>query len=947
MFRKMMLIAPFIGAATLSTGAEVPGKSTASVQPGIRMSEWGRETRLSELTSSARTEIGDEVELPDFGEFLSEEWNTLGAEATSAESLRKMLANRAIGRKDDSLLSFMSSRWKSAPGRLANFLTDYGEARLNALPGVENAALEFAPDGENGFGFSASGVGVVRRTESSAFGIQPRLEKSGVDGRLSGSFGAFQRHGIGEAAVIGVNAFVDYASDPVHGELSRWRVGADFASAWADADVKHYFGGSKQRYRRDGRLFRSYVPDGTTAELRLHSPDFRWLEGYAKFAEWQGRGGKPDKRSQSYGLTFSPYRGALAGWRASAELADAVAGFRLAYDYALGKPALPPAATSPFGVYTSITDPVDPGQPLNLEQFEVYEFIAWREGWVGNFLYHRPSQEWRYSRAAWSKIEPSYMRVSGEWQDYTVPPIFPILDYSANSIWREGVLSSGDNGLDPQEVANGAIIGKNVNKMMDSYGDMHPLHAYFHGHDFDLHVNSWSICRGYPEYSSIPEDRQINCYDEGPYWDYVENAVKILIIAGSRVNDVEDGITPLRRLDLLYNGGYRDEVGEDGVTIRSPLMASTAERMKETARVLRANHAHCGGASGPLCDIALPTGYTPYVRQLPPPGALLEAEIKKLPQGYTGEAFRITAETAYADVDYALLNAEDLFSVTVAGAFKYRENWRGHRTETMRKEISGNTKVAVVHMTSAAPPGNHIVTLWANFFYHANHSNREAVTLTVQVMASPALQTIDVTIGHTGPFFHFGYAGYENGVFVGATFSGVGESEKLDVSPSGIASINQTLAPSDDASITVEAVSDQFMGTIRITLSVLQIPDPAAILYIASPFNGEAHDFATEEFGDGLFVGGGFQFPVLDQGLQTTPQGMVSTDAGRLPPENAADALPDDQKVRRNRTTRTMAAIAITNASTPVLSRSGVEPPTGTIHPRENIGINGQKIGIN
>ena len=225
--KKIVAVAAVCAIAALSAQAESP----VAAENGIRLSEWGNAPVLPEVESSAPARKAEaESVLPELGEFLSEEWQTLGAGATDTDRLRKALANRATGRADDSLMSFMTSRWESAPGRLANFLTDHAETRLNAMPGIENAALDLTPAADgNGFGFSASGVGVLHSSASAAFGIQPKIERASEDGILRGSFGAFQRKAIG-GAVVGVNAFADFTSHPVRGEASRWRFGADFAS---------------------------------------------------------------------------------------------------------------------------------------------------------------------------------------------------------------------------------------------------------------------------------------------------------------------------------------------------------------------------------------------------------------------------------------------------------------------------------------------------------------------------------------------------------------------------------------------------------------------------------------------------------------------------------------------------------------------------------------------
>ena len=77
MFRNLskmiFFIAPLMGAAVLSAGAESPDQSAIPAQSGVQMSEWGREIRMPELVALEQTRAESaEAELPDFGEFLSE-----------------------------------------------------------------------------------------------------------------------------------------------------------------------------------------------------------------------------------------------------------------------------------------------------------------------------------------------------------------------------------------------------------------------------------------------------------------------------------------------------------------------------------------------------------------------------------------------------------------------------------------------------------------------------------------------------------------------------------------------------------------------------------------------------------------------------------------------------------------------------------------------------------
>ena len=95
MIRKlfwMIFVAPVAGATAFSAGAEET-QNTAAAQPAIQMSEWGRETRLSELAAPARVSAqNSETGIPGFGDFLAEEARTLGAGALDSGQLRGMMA---------------------------------------------------------------------------------------------------------------------------------------------------------------------------------------------------------------------------------------------------------------------------------------------------------------------------------------------------------------------------------------------------------------------------------------------------------------------------------------------------------------------------------------------------------------------------------------------------------------------------------------------------------------------------------------------------------------------------------------------------------------------------------------------------------------------------------------------------------------------------------------
>ena len=332
----MIFVAPVAGATAFSAGAEET-QNTAAAQSGIQMSEWGRETRLPELAAPARVSAqNSETGIPGFGDFLAEEARTLGAGALDSGQLRGMMANRLIGREDDSAMHWLSSRWKTAPNRLADFLADSAELRLESSPWVESADLEWNPTEDNWSAFSASGVGVLHRWENAALGILPNIERTPEGDKTQGSFGVFHRRTFGRWGVAGVNLFADYADNRDSGEFARWSLGADFQSAWADVFVNRYFGKDSARrlIAASGRQAH-YAPDGLDAEFRLHAPRQKWLDGFARFSEWEGRFGQRDDSEFTYGMALTPIYGPLAGLRAEMSTGDETK-FQIQYGRIIG-----------------------------------------------------------------------------------------------------------------------------------------------------------------------------------------------------------------------------------------------------------------------------------------------------------------------------------------------------------------------------------------------------------------------------------------------------------------------------------------------------------------------------------------------------------------------------------------------------------------------------------
>ena len=707
--KKIVAVAAVCAIAALSAQAESP----VAAENGIRMSEWGNKPVLPEVESSAPARKAEaESVLPELGEFLSEEWQTLGAGATDTDRLRKALANRATGQADDSLMSFMTSRWESAPGRLANFLTDHAETRLNAMPGIENAALDLTPgDDGNGFGFSASGVGVLHSSASAAFGIQPKIERASEDGILRGSFGAFQRKAIG-GAVVGVNAFADFTSHPVRGEASRWRFGADFASPWVDANVQKYVGGLGERYYHGGELHQAYTPHGTAAEIRVHSPDLRWLEGFARFSETEGRGGNADTRTHGFGLAFQPHFGGLSGWRTNAEWTGGEdLNVALNYAWTLGEGAALPSVSDPFNVYTDLTNPAIEITEANIASYNIkaYEGAAlWELGYgIGSVTFsadYDPSQWGGRQTLAWLLV-PEYLRVEGPYARYCPPPII--------SVGRvDGYTGGGCLGK--------LFGGRDTNQNL--YAGMHWVHV----------LAFWTAGTSDRIDGGIVDDV-----------DYLRYEILAGFDANLLVSDDHPLYPGYSALDILQEGdGDWAGLTDAELKAKFPWLDPTWEWFVEArhyllkfAKILKANGGTCvKKTEGFLCNIEAP-GWEKYVPELPPEGGLLPVPKVVVAEGYTGEVFRVTATTAYADVDFTYTGLGNSFTATIAGSFQSFSSNGSNPWFTNGRYHNGDTTVAIVRLTnSALPVGTYEIQVTADFFYHHNDLNVATRVVTVEVV---------------------------------------------------------------------------------------------------------------------------------------------------------------------------------------------------------------------
>lgn len=620
---KWVFVASLLGALVLSAGADAPSPGSASAGSarhsgggalGFTLSEWGREVVLPELAKPAAPPAreGFTGEIPALGDYLADEILGFGAGAMDSERLRKSLANRAIGREDDSPLRWMSSRWKSAPNRFADFLSDRAESRLEALPWVESADLLFDPDvGGDGFGFSASGVGLFHSDESSAFGVQPKIERMESGDVLRGSFGLFRRHAVGESAVFGVNAFADYASDPVKGEISRWRLGVDFASPWLRARVNRHIGGEGGVYREGDSFFRAYVPHGTAAEVQLHSPEMRWLEGFAKFSELEGRGGNADVRTRSFGVTFQPHYGPLAGLRTDAELSGDDANLEFAYDWTLGRGALLPRTGEPFALNSELTNPVVDITPMSITNYEVAALAEEHINEEGDLS---AAQLRARISASWELVKPPYMRLtSGVSRERCAPPIYPI-----------------NRSSDP------VTVYFNID---DEYAICDLLHT---GMDPNPVLHR-ALGVGAPE----------------------ADVIRLLILAGADVNYMQDGMRPLDR--------FQDFWESNGYALNSEwVWWGDEEKHLEKARVLRANGATCGPPADAsvvrdICDVAVHEGWTAYQRELSDASNMLVETFYAVP-GAATVAAEIWADFKYLGTTLTVLSSGGKLSVSVGSS---------------------------------------------------------------------------------------------------------------------------------------------------------------------------------------------------------------------------------------------------------------------------------------
>ena len=193
-----------------------------------------------------------------------------------------------------------------AQAALSDF-ADFAEREVESRLGfVRSAELDlrggFDGDGAEG---AFSFLGALRETETSAIAWQFRgFAAAGEEKGFN--LGALYRAAAGEGrgAMIGANAFVDFASHPETGGFWRASGGVEFRSAWADFHANKYFPITSPAETASGNL--AYTAEGHDFALRFHSPRAKWLSGSVTRYQWLGENGDEDEEGIKYALQLRP-----------------------------------------------------------------------------------------------------------------------------------------------------------------------------------------------------------------------------------------------------------------------------------------------------------------------------------------------------------------------------------------------------------------------------------------------------------------------------------------------------------------------------------------------------------------------------------------------------------------------------------------------------------------
>ena len=798
---------------------------------GIRLSEWG-DGQLTEISGQKAEVVGRDAPELRLGDFLVDEVRSFGAGALDGEQLRKALANRAVGKDGAGIRDWMANRWESAPGRFGAHMAGYAEGRLESLSWVESADVRWTPSADDAFGaFSASGVGGLWTGADSFFGIQPKIQRDNGDGKMSGSFGVFQRRAFGDWAVAGVNAFVDYADDPTYGEFARWSLGADFASPWVDGNAKRYFSNEGRKVRIGDSVFQAYVPDGVSAELRVHSPGLNWLEGYATFAKWEGRGPNADTIRRAYGVSFAP----RAGWKVDAETTDGDDfGARVAYAWTLGEESQI-AVAEPFGVYSELLTEVD-NENFNVLSYELYEIMEL------NHLYEYYLTGSSYPEAyrtavsmAWQKV-PAYLRVSEDLRAGCLPPVF-IFKYdlaAASQIY--GISPYGHGSYAGYQWPGDFSLPGHVNP------DLPEHHLVKYTHLMARNISDpFRLCDALLHHDGAND---LSSKNATPIFMAIYSGsvdkVRYMILAGADVNAENGyGVRPLGRLQRVWNrgnfGGDRDDA-------------------EEIARILLANDATCTEKTeGEFCSMEKPNAqaYPKFKPVLPSEGGVLPVEVPQVVFGNPEEVFRITATTDFVDVDFRLMDHKEYLTVTINGTFG---NCKGDRcffngpytgpytideadydrffVRDGLYEASGETTVAIVSIHSPIPVGTTITgEIEARFSFYSNARNTVTVGFTLAAVAQSQLRKIIFPKHETGTIVHLSTPGLVN-----ERFEKTGGSENIGIESSGAITIFNASEEGETMTLLAESTADNLLGTLQFTVE-------ATIPYDSDAFSRNNSDF--------------------------------------------------------------------------------------------------------
>ena len=545
--------------------------------------------------------------------------------------------------------------------------------------------------------------------------------------------------------------------------------------------MQKYVGGLGERYYHGGELHQAYAPHGTAAEIRVHSPDLRWLEGFARFSETEGRGGNADTRTHGFGLAFQPHFGGLSGWRTNAELAGDDLNVVLNYAWTLGEGAALPSVSDPFNVYTKLTDPMVDITETSIESYALYEGAALWELNSGGQSQLSDIEFQRRISLLWLQA-PEYLQLESDWQQglYCPPPVISVGDVERHLASRKTLGDYFTEAFSEGGGCDWAILGADPNANAHT--------------KFSTWLAGWSSNESNHQaihlMAAFLSSNGGFFYNRGWSPNYIQevDGIRIAILAGGDVNiplpDDHPNLSGYTALDILQDGaeswinltssdlqglrgllnhrrvysGVRKNCRHDSrgwLACADDLLNESRDLVLKAAKILRANGAECvkKEKSSYLCSIEHDSSWTKFEPELPPNGGLIPVPQIVVTQGYTGEVFRVTATTDYADVDFNFAGLGDSFSATRLGEIV---EFSGYGFSNGRIN-SGETTVVVVQLTnSALPVGTHEIEITADFFYHHTDLNTAVHVATIAVLSPGGLVKADtkpIASGHTGEVF--------------------------------------------------------------------------------------------------------------------------------------------------------------------------------------------------